>query len=85
MIGVVLLGVLFDRPGAVTDFESCTDVPDDPSAAGSGEPPSGRGFLVQVLQRQAHRVVNIGIAEAGAAKLQLGDEAPEEDAALLRR
>ena len=54
-------------------------------AAGSGEPPSGHGFLDQALQRQAHRVVNIGIAEAGAAKQQLGDEAPEEDAALLRR
>jgi len=30
VIGVVLLGVLFDRPGAVTDFESRTDVLDGP-------------------------------------------------------
>src|SRR5215471_20560958 len=54
-------------------------------AAGSGGWSSGRGFLDQARQRQAHRVVNIRGAEAGAAKLQLGDKAPEEDAALLRR
>jgi hypothetical protein len=38
--------------------------------------------LDQALQRQAHRVVS---GEAGAAELQLGDEVPEEDAALLYR
>ena len=51
----------------------------------SGEPPSGRGFLDQALQRQAHRVVIIGSAEAGAAKLQRGDEAHKEDAAAPQR
>jgi hypothetical protein len=55
------------------------------TAAGSGEALSGCGFLDQALQRQVHRVVKIGGGEAKAAELQLGDEAPEEDAALLYR
>jgi hypothetical protein len=54
-------------------------------AAGSGEAPSGCGFLDQALQCHAHRVLKIGSDEVKATKLQLGDEAPEEDAALLYR
>jgi hypothetical protein len=41
--------------------------------------------LDQALQRQAHRVVKIGGGEVGAAELQLGDEAHEKYAALLKR
>jgi hypothetical protein len=51
----------------------------------SGEPPSGCGFSDQALQRGAHRVVNIGGGEVGAAELQLGDEAHEKYSALLYR
>src|SRR3974390_2820449 len=54
-------------------------------AAGSGGPPSGCRFLDQALQRQPHRVVNVGCGEVGAAELQLGDEAPEKYAALFYR
>jgi len=49
------------------------------------EHPSGCGFLDRALQRQTHHVVKIGSGEAAAAELQLSEEAPEEDAALLYR
>jgi hypothetical protein len=41
--------------------------------------------LDHARQRRAHHVVEVGSGEAEAAELQLGDEAPEEDAALLYR
>ena len=53
-------------------------------AAESGGPPSGCGFLSQALQRQPHRVIKVGGGEVGS-ELQLGNEAPEEYAALLYR
>ena len=46
---------------------------------------SGCRFLSQALQCQPHRVIKVGGGEMGAAELQLGDEAPEEYAALLYR
>ena len=46
---------------------------------------SGCRFLSQALQRQPHRVIKVGGSEVGAAELQLGDQAPEEYAALLYR
>jgi hypothetical protein len=42
-------------------------------------------MLDQAAQRRAHHVFKVGGGEAGAAELQLGDEAPEEGAALLYR
>jgi hypothetical protein len=44
---------------------------------------SGCGRVDQALQRQSHHFLNVGSREVIAAQLQLGDEAPEEDAALL--
>jgi hypothetical protein len=44
---------------------------------------SGCGRVDQALQCQSHYFLNIGSREVIAAELQLGDEAPEEDAALL--
>jgi hypothetical protein len=41
--------------------------------------------LSQALQCKPHRVIKVGGGEVGAAELQLGDEAPEEYAALLYR
>jgi len=46
---------------------------------------SGCRFLSQAHQRQPHGVIKVGGGEVGAAELQLGDEAPEEYAALLYR
>jgi hypothetical protein len=48
------------------------------TAAGSGGLLSGCGFLDQALQRQAHRVIEIGSGEVGAAELQLSDESPRQ-------
>jgi hypothetical protein len=41
--------------------------------------------LDQARQRRPHRVLEVGSGEVEAAELQLGDEAPKEDAALLYR
>ena len=46
---------------------------------------SGCRFLSQAHQHQPHGVIKVGGGEVGAAELQLGDEAPEEYAALLYR
>jgi hypothetical protein len=64
---------------------NATPISFEARAAGNGEHPSGCGFLDRALQRQTHHVVKIGSGEAAAAELQLSEEAPEEDAALLYR
>src|SRR5215831_8649393 len=56
-----------------------------PRAAGSGEMPSCRRLVDQPPQRQAHRVVEIAIDKAAAAKLQPSNDTFKVDAALFQR
>jgi hypothetical protein len=42
-------------------------------------------LLDQAAQRRAQDIFKISCGDAGTAQLQLGDDPPEEDAALLRR
>jgi hypothetical protein len=42
-------------------------------------------LLDQAPQGRMHRLFEVGGGETGAAELQLGDEAPEKNAALLYR
>src|SRR6516165_4845300 len=85
-----LLRFLAGRPGELmgairgADTGRLRQYPRQTRAAGSGGPPAGCGFLSQALQRQAHRVIKFGGGEVGS-ELQLGNEAPEEYAALLYR
>jgi len=55
------------------------------TAAGSGEPQSGRRVVGQPAQGHAYGIVEIAIGEAGAAQLQPRRDALEEYAALLHR